>query len=63
VIARRLRDAAQDIAHWREFDYVVINDRFEQAVDDLLAIIGERGAHLQATRPEVERLAAQLLAA
>jgi guanylate kinase len=35
VIQRRLRDAAQDLGHWAEFDYVVINDRFEQALEDL----------------------------
>ncbi len=62
VIARRLQDAGRDIGHWREFDYVVINDRFEQAVEDLLAIIGERGARLAAVRPEVLRLAEELLA-
>jgi guanylate kinase len=62
VIARRLRDAAQDIAHWNEFDYVVINDRFEAAVEDLLAIVGERGAALAATRPEVQALIKELLA-
>jgi guanylate kinase len=62
VIARRFRDAAQDIAHWDEFDYVVINDRFEAAVEDLLAIVGERGASLAATRPEVQALIKELLA-
>ena len=35
VIQRRLRDAAQDLGHWSEFDYVVINDRFDRAIDDL----------------------------
>jgi guanylate kinase len=62
VIARRLREAAQDIAHWREFDYAVINDRFEQAVEDLLAIVHGRGAHLAAARPEIARLVEELLA-
>ena len=33
VIRRRLRDAAADMAHWREFDYVVVNDDFERALD------------------------------
>src|SRR5258708_8133984 len=61
VIQRRLQDAARDIAHWSEFDYVVINDRFEQALDDLLAIVEDRGSHLIAQRPEVVRLAAELL--
>lgn len=62
VIERRLQDAGHDIAHWREFDYVVINDRFEQALEDLLAIVQERGAALAAARPEVERLTEELLA-
>ena len=61
VIQRRLRDAAQDIAHWTEFDYVAINDRFEQALGDLQAIVEDRGGHLLARRPEVARLASELL--
>jgi guanylate kinase len=61
VIKRRLQDAAQDLTHWTEFDYVVINDRFEQALSDLLAIVEDRGGHLIAQRPEVARFAAELL--
>ena len=61
VIARRLRDAGADIAHWTEFDYVVVNDRFEQALADLVAIVQNRGDALAANRPEVRALAADLL--
>jgi guanylate kinase len=61
VINRRLQDAAQDLTHWAEFDYVVINDRFETALLDLQAIVEDRGAHLVARRPEVKRLSAELL--
>ncbi|MGA2187492.1 MAG: guanylate kinase [Steroidobacteraceae bacterium] len=61
VIERRLRDAAHDLAHWTEFDYVVINDQFEPALENLLAIVQERGDALAATRPEVARFAAGLL--
>jgi len=61
VIERRLRDAGGDIAHFSEFDYVVINDRFDQALEDLVAIVEERGASLAADRPEVKRLAGELL--
>jgi guanylate kinase len=61
VIQRRLRDAAQDLGHWDEFDYVVINDRFEQALEDLRAIVLDRGSALLATRPEVARFAAELV--
>jgi guanylate kinase len=61
VIERRLRDAAEDIGPWTEFDYVVINDRFEQALDDLLDIARDRGGRLFANRPEVVHLAGELL--
>ena len=61
VIQRRLRDAAQDLGHWTEFDYVVINDRFEQAIEDLRAIVENRAGHLVAQRPEVVHLAARLV--
>jgi guanylate kinase len=62
VIQRRLQDAQRDIGHWTEFDYVVINDRFDQALEDLHAVVRERGDPLAAARPEVKRLAADLLA-
>ena len=61
VIERRLRDAADDLTHWTEFDYVVINDEFDRALSDLLTIVRDTGAALSATRPEVARFAAQLL--
>ena len=60
-IQRRLRDAAQDLAHWGEFDYAVINDRFEQALADLQAIVEDRGGHLSSQRPELARFAAELM--
>jgi guanylate kinase len=60
VIERRLRDAAQDIGHWNEFDYVVINDQFERAIADLQSIVHERGAEFAATNPKVAQFAAAL---
>lgn len=39
VIARRLAAAKEEIGHVGEFDYVIINDQFETAIQDLLAII------------------------
>jgi len=45
VIERRLRDALSDMAHWDEFDHVIINDKLEQAVADLENVLaGEGGA-------------------
>src|SRR5665647_943759 len=39
VIARRLVAAREEMSHVAEFDYVIINDLFEVAVEDLLAVI------------------------
>ena len=62
VIARRLRDAVSDMSHWREFDYVVVNDDFERAVADLMAIVTAGSQHLAAGRPELAPLLERLLA-
>jgi len=48
VIERRMRAAIDEMRHYREFDYVVVNDTFEQALADLGAIVGGRP---QARRP------------
>jgi guanylate kinase len=62
VIQRRLQDAAQDLTHWDEFDYVVINDRFEQALEDLQSVVANRGERLSARNTQLARFAAALLA-
>lgn len=38
AITRRLAEAEEEMAHAREYDHVVTNDCFEQAIDDLLAL-------------------------
>jgi guanylate kinase len=61
VIARRLADAVSDMSHYSEFDYVVVNDDFGRAVDELAAIIRGRGEALGARRPELTAVLANLL--
>ncbi|WP_184330948.1 guanylate kinase [Povalibacter uvarum] len=61
VIARRLRDSIADMSHWNEFDYVVVNDDFERAVNDLQAIVEDRGDAFRATRSELQTLVRSLL--
>ncbi|MDX1605491.1 MAG: guanylate kinase [Candidatus Competibacterales bacterium] len=38
VIERRLREAAIEMSHHAEFDYLVVNDRFETSLADLRAV-------------------------
>jgi guanylate kinase len=51
VIERRMCDAISEMSHYHEYDYLVINDVFERALEDLSAIL--RSSRL--------RLAPQLL--
>lgn len=39
VIERRLANAKLEIEHWREYDYVVINDDLDRAFSDVRAIV------------------------
>jgi guanylate kinase len=39
VIQRRMRDAQAEISHWDEFDFLIINDEFEDALSELHSII------------------------
>ncbi len=46
VIAHRLSEAIADISHYAEFDYLVVNDDFGHALNDLKAIArAERLSH------------------
>lgn len=61
AIARRLADSVSEMSHWREFDYVVVNRDFEQALAALEAIFDGRGEASRPDRPGLEALVAELL--
>lgn len=61
VIARRMRSAVDEMVHYDEYDYVVINDRFERALDDLHAIFGHTRLRLGWQRRKHAELLGQLL--
>ncbi len=48
VIERRLAAAAHDVAHADAFDYIMVNDDFDHALQDLVAIT--RSVRLEAAR-------------
>jgi guanylate kinase len=55
TIARRLKAAREEMRHCEEFDYVIINQDFASAVDDLAAIV--RVARLRGERQRVRHRA------
>lgn len=61
TIERRLADALSDMAHWSEFDYVVVNEDAAKAAEELLGIIHGGGEHNRADDPVVQARAERIL--
>ena len=62
VIQQRLEAAREEVRHFGDFDYVIMNQDFARAVDDLSVIV--RASRLTAPRQQVRhaKILAQLLA-
>jgi guanylate kinase len=61
VIAGRMAQARDEIAHYGDYDYLVVNDDFEVALDDLAALVRARRLRAAAQGPRLEGLLADLL--
>jgi len=61
AIARRLSESVLEMSHWREFDHVIVNGDFDQALADLEAVFEGRGEASRRDRPGLAELAAGLL--
>jgi guanylate kinase len=61
VIARRLAAAQDEMRHVGEFDYVIINDSLEQALDDLRAVVRASRLNLNAQRARHADLFARMI--
>ena len=61
IITRRLRNAAEEIKHWKEYDYVLVNRDLDKSFARVRAILtAERLKRVQL--PDLEGFVAQLLA-
>ncbi|MDH5467543.1 MAG: guanylate kinase, partial [Candidatus Aminicenantes bacterium] len=52
-IQERLEVARKDIRAYPQFDYIVINDELEEAVQDLESIIRSRRCSLESRKKEI----------
>lgn len=60
IIARRMGDADREMSHYHDAEYLVINDRFEQALFDLDAIIHTQGLTLTRQKSKNRALMASI---
>jgi guanylate kinase len=61
VIERRLAAAQAEMRHVGEFDYVIINDSLEQALDDLRAVVRASRLTLEGQRVRHAALFARMI--
>lgn len=51
IIQRRLENAVEEIPHWIEYDYVLINDKVEESLERLRSIL--QSERLKRVKPEI----------
>lgn len=61
AIARRLAESTLEMSHWRDFDYVIVNQDFDRALQELEAVFDGRGEASRSDRAGLAGLAASLL--
>lgn len=62
VIAARMAEAEAECSHYHEFDYLIVNDDFEQALADLKAIVRAKALETNKQIEKHQKLFADLLA-
>lgn len=62
VIAGRMAQAVSEMSHYNEYDYVIINDRFEVALNELRSVIIAQRQQLALQQKRQAQLIAALLA-
>ncbi|MEX0942953.1 MAG: guanylate kinase [Pseudomonadales bacterium] len=63
TIERRMAEAINEMSHYAEFDYIVVNDEFEEALARMIQIIRGRGDEftVEAQKPGLRPLLRDLL--
>lgn len=62
VIAQRMQEAVKEMSRFREYDYVLVNDTFDDALADLKAIVRARRLRCSAQIKRLGRRVSELLA-
>ncbi len=60
-IAERIGSARRELSHYRDFDYLVVNERFEDALEELEAIVRAERARTPARARSMATLLDRLL--
>lgn len=61
IIASRMAQAQAECSHYQEFDYIIVNDNFDQAVNELNAIVLNQRLKCRQQKQTHEKLFSELL--
>lgn len=61
VITKRMQQAKNEIAHYEDFDYVIVNDNLDDALADLMAIIRSQRLIYSRQKNNLKQLITELL--
>ncbi len=61
IIEQRMAQAVAEISHYAEFDYQVVNDDFEQALEQLITIVHAKRSNLEVRVAPIQELIKELL--
>ncbi|MBK1735292.1 guanylate kinase, partial [Halorhodospira abdelmalekii] len=61
VIERRMAEAEAEIAHYREYDYLIVNDDFTEALEQLRLVVCSQRLSQRRQEPRLRRLLSGLL--
>jgi len=60
VATHRLKAARKEISHWKEYDYVLVNDNFDVCLEQAKKIIAATRLRIHSQRSVIEELVASL---
>lgn len=62
IIDRRMADARSEMSHYAEYDYLIVNDDFDNSLEELRAVVIARRHRLEAQQERHKVMLAALLA-
>ena len=61
IIARRMRDARSEISHYGELDFVILNDEFDSALQELITLLSNLDRYKPLSKEKLQSLTTELL--
>ena len=61
VIDGRMKEAASETSHYAEFDYLIVNDQFDVALEELKSVLRARRVRIEAQKEKITSILKDLL--